>query len=200
MSRIKKSNPVHLVSSMLQNFIAQGTALIAEKEKIAAGGEYNLSGERYRETVALTSGKWALVALQDVCVEILSGGTPSTKNAAYWQGNIPWITSADIVDIHTAIPRKHITEAAVREPTAIAAPLRGRHRRRRPGRNNSPTAQRARQQKVVNWNFAFCPVNYPVTPGPSQHRPDIHVAALGGPPPTRNNKANRTTQFRVAST
>ena len=30
--------------------------LIAEKEKIAANGEYNLSGERYRETV--TFGFW----------------------------------------------------------------------------------------------------------------------------------------------
>ena len=109
-------------SSMLPHLIAQGTALIAEKEKIAASGEYNLSGERYRETVALTSGKWPLVALRDVCIEILSGGTPSTKNAAYWQGDIPWITSADIVDIQTAIPRKYITEAAVRESATNIIP------------------------------------------------------------------------------
>ena len=109
-------------SSMLQHLIAQGTALIAEKEKIAASGEYNLSGERYRETVALTSGKWPLVALRDVCIEILSGGTPSTKNAVYWQGDIPWITSADIVDIQTAIPRKYITEAAVRESATNIIP------------------------------------------------------------------------------
>ena len=40
-------------ASMLQhlNLITQGTALIAEKGKIAANGEYNLSGERYREKV-----------------------------------------------------------------------------------------------------------------------------------------------------
>ena len=109
-------------SSMLQHLMAQGTALIAEKGKIAANGEYNLSGERYRETVALTSGTWPLVALRDVCVDILSGGTPSTKNAAYWQGDIPWITSADIVDIHTAVPRKYITEAAVRESATNLIP------------------------------------------------------------------------------
>ena len=109
-------------SSMLQHLMAQGTALIAEKGKIAANGEYNLSGERYRETAALTSGKWPLVALGDVCSEILSGGTPSTKNAAYWQGDVPWITSADIVDIHTAIPRKYITEAAVRESATNIIP------------------------------------------------------------------------------
>ena len=72
--------------------------------------------------MALTSGKWPLVALRDVCIEILSGGTPSTKNAAYWQGDIPWITSADIVDIQTAIPRKYITEAAVRESATNIIP------------------------------------------------------------------------------
>ena len=109
-------------SSMLQHLMAQGTALIAEKGKIAANGEYNLSGERYRETAALTSGKWPLVALGDVCSEILSGGTPSTKNAAYWQGDVPWITSADIVDIHTAIPRKYITEVAIRESATNLIP------------------------------------------------------------------------------
>ena len=32
-----------------------GLGLIAEKEKIAAGGEYNLSGERYRETTNYAS-------------------------------------------------------------------------------------------------------------------------------------------------
>ena len=109
-------------SSMLQHLMAQGTALIAEKGKIAANGEYNLSGERYRETVTSTSGKWPLVALRDVCSEILSGGTPSTKNAAYWQGDIPWITSADIVDIQTAVPRKYITEAAIRESATNIIP------------------------------------------------------------------------------
>ena len=109
-------------ASMLQHLMAQGTALLVEKGKLAANGEYNLSGERYRETAALTSGKWPLVALRDVCVEILSGGTPSTKNAAYWQGDIPWITSADIVDIRTAIPRKYITETAVRESATNMIP------------------------------------------------------------------------------
>ena len=108
--------------AMLQHLMAQGTALLVEKGKLAANGEYNLSGERYRETAALTSGKWPLVALRDVCVEILSGGTPSTKNAAYWQGDIPWITSADIVDIRTAIPRKYITETAVRESATNIIP------------------------------------------------------------------------------
>ena len=41
--------------------------LVAEKEKIAAGGEYNLSGERYREREISTKTKWPIVELKDIC-------------------------------------------------------------------------------------------------------------------------------------
>ena len=102
-------------SSMLAELVRQGAALIVGKTKIAAGGEYNLSGERYRESESYNHSKWPLVSLKDVCAEILSGGTPSTKNEDYWKGTIPWITSADIVDIKTATPRKLITEQAIAE-------------------------------------------------------------------------------------
>ena len=41
--------------SMLEQLIRQGTALIVEKTKITEGGEYNLSGERYREAETLNT-------------------------------------------------------------------------------------------------------------------------------------------------
>ena len=88
--------------------------MVIEKAKIAADGGYALSGERYRET-EVHNAKWPMVKLKDVCDDILSGGTPSTKNEGYWKGDIPWITSADIVDIKSAIPRRYITEKAIRE-------------------------------------------------------------------------------------
>ena len=89
--------------------------LVVEKEKIAKNGEYNLSGERYREAEVHKHHKWPMVELRCVCDDILSGGTPSTKNEEYWKGDIPWITSADIVDIKTAKPRRYITQQAIRE-------------------------------------------------------------------------------------
>ena len=89
--------------------------LVVGRDRVAEGGEYNLSGDRYREVEAHKHAKWPMVELGDVCHDILSGGTPSTKNEEYWKGNIPWITSADIVDLKTARPRKHITEEAIRE-------------------------------------------------------------------------------------
>ncbi len=38
---------------------------------------------------------WREVKLGDVC-EIIGGGTPSTKIAEYWNGDIPWITPKDL--------------------------------------------------------------------------------------------------------
>ncbi len=87
---------------------------VVEKARIAGDGDYNLSGERYREG-RQQCARWPLVAVRDVCDAMLSGGTPSTRNKAYWQGDIPWITSADIVDIKTARPRRYITQAAIKE-------------------------------------------------------------------------------------
>ena len=103
--------------------------LIIEKEKIAAKGDYNLSGERYRENEIPNRAKWPMVALGDLCYDILSGGTPSTKNKEYWKGNIPWITSADIVNIKTAKPRKYIDLPPIKRSTSrVSFPVKQRRR------------------------------------------------------------------------
>ena len=97
-------------------------ALWAAKEKVAEDGEYNLSAERYRAAVDYSNAKWPMVKLGEVCEEILSGGTPSTKIHDYWQGNIPWITSADIIDIHTIRPRRYINDIALQKSATNLIP------------------------------------------------------------------------------
>ena len=92
------------------------TGLVVEKVRVAEDGDYVFNGERYR-TVVPVAAKWPLVPLKDCCRTILSGGTPSTAEEDYWTGDIPWITSADIVDIKTAVPRKFITKEAIEEST-----------------------------------------------------------------------------------
>ena len=83
--------------------------LFVSKQQLAENGDYNLSLERYR-TQELRQTKWPLVELGEVCTDILSGGTPSTEVEWYWNGNIPWMTSADIVDNNTIVIRKNITK------------------------------------------------------------------------------------------
>ena len=97
------------------------TGLIVDKKRIAEDGEYNLTGERYRDDW-LSASEWTMVKLEDVCDGILGGGTPSTKNEEYWKGNIPWITSADIMDLKTAKPKKYITEEAIKDSATNLIP------------------------------------------------------------------------------
>ena len=95
---------------------------VVRKEEIAANGEFNLSWERYSKSEYIGNYTWPMVRLQDVCERILSGGTPSTKQDEYWDGDIPWITSADITDIKTAKPRRFITREAIRESATNLIP------------------------------------------------------------------------------
>jgi type I restriction enzyme S subunit len=48
----------------------------------------------------------------DLCT-FQNGGTPSKGDPAFWNGTIPWISSADIFDGVVQPPRHFITEAAV---------------------------------------------------------------------------------------
>ena len=96
--------------------------LLIEKEMINRDGEFTISFDRYRESVDHTKTKWPLISIADLCVKILSGGTPSTKIEKYWRGNIPWITSADIVDLKTAKPRRFITEEAIKNSATNLIP------------------------------------------------------------------------------
>ena len=50
-------------AGVLDKLVGQGSVLIVGKERIAAGGEYNLSGERYRENIR-TSGEWPFVEVK----------------------------------------------------------------------------------------------------------------------------------------
>ncbi len=46
-----------------------------------------------KKSVAVQS-KWPLKSVSDI-VDIISGGTPDTNNALYWDGDIPWLSVAD---------------------------------------------------------------------------------------------------------
>ncbi len=46
--------------------------------------------------------------------DVIGGGTPSTRKDEYWDGQIPWITSADIHGIKDIQPRKKINHHAIR--------------------------------------------------------------------------------------
>lgn len=58
-------------------------------------------------------------------VEILSGGTPKTKNAEYWQdGKVPFFAPGDVTgSIYTLVTEKHITELGLANCNSAQYPI-----------------------------------------------------------------------------
>ena len=105
-------------ASMLDQFIEQGAALIVEKEQLAANGDYNLSGERYRQQERLLHTKWPTVVLEEIC-SFMTGGTPKSTVAEYYEnGTVPWLISGDIHKGEIWDCEKRITEKGVENSNA----------------------------------------------------------------------------------
>ena len=60
---------------------------------------------------------WPIVRLSDVSM-LSSGGTPSKAKAAYWNGDIPWISPKDMKSNHLDDAEDKITKTAVSESAA----------------------------------------------------------------------------------
>jgi type I restriction enzyme S subunit len=66
--------------------------------------------------------EWEVNTLEDVCAKAINGGTPSTEIEKYWEGDIPWITGADILNQKVSKIRRYITEEAVRDSSTNVIP------------------------------------------------------------------------------
>ncbi|MBP8265460.1 MAG: N-6 DNA methylase [Zoogloea sp.] len=102
------------------------TAQIVPKEKISASGDYNLSGERYREGVA-SNHSFPLVFLgEESLFHVESGGTPKSDVEEYWGGGIPWATLVDLpaTDFisEIAATKRTISDKGLRESSAKMIP------------------------------------------------------------------------------
>lgn len=55
---------------------------------------------------------WKIFSFYNLANMFLSGGTPSTKEATFWGGTIPWIQSSDIQKdiLFGVIPQKFISK------------------------------------------------------------------------------------------
>jgi len=63
------------------------------------------------------------VALGSIVIDAFSGGTPSTRQPEYWNGSIPWTTSAQLnTDLRLTSSARSISEAGLRNSSAKMAP------------------------------------------------------------------------------
>lgn len=61
----------------------------------------------------MSSNEWREVKLEECTSKIFSGGTPSTKNNLYWDGNIPWLSSGETRQTFIYRTEKNITQLGV---------------------------------------------------------------------------------------
>ena len=61
------------------------------------------------------------MTVDDCCETIYSGGTPSTKNPAYWNGDLPWLSSGETRSRFIIDTEKAITELGVYESSTKLA-------------------------------------------------------------------------------
>ena len=67
---------------------------------------------------------WEQRKISELAEKTYGGGTPTTSNEAFWNGNIPWIQSSDIVDgkLMGVEPRKYITQTALNSSATQLVP------------------------------------------------------------------------------
>ena len=71
-----------------------------------------------------TASSWEQRKVSDLAEKTYGGGTPTTSNEAYWNGDIPWIQSSDVVDgkLLGVEPRKWITQDGLNNSAAQLIP------------------------------------------------------------------------------
>jgi len=66
--------------------------------------------------------EWDIEKLEDISLNTLGGGTPSTSNAEYWDGEIAWMTSAHISDREISTGQRYITEQGLKNSSSSVVP------------------------------------------------------------------------------
>ncbi|MEN9945636.1 MAG: type restriction/modification system, specificity subunit, partial [Pseudomonadota bacterium] len=79
----------------------------------------------YKQTkVGIIPEDWDVVKLGDIG-KFIGGGTPSTQNIGFWSGDIPWISSSDLIEDnirHINITR-FITKEAINNSATKMVPI-----------------------------------------------------------------------------
>lgn len=97
-------------------------ALWVRKDKISKSGDYNLSGDRYKEIENIENRKWPIVPLGDLC-NLVGGGTPSKSDEDLWKGgNIKWLSAKHIDTTGKIAGYDLITEKAVQNSATQVIP------------------------------------------------------------------------------
>ena len=84
--------------SMLNKLTEQGSIQVVANERIAANGEYNLSGERYREKRRYAS-TYTYVPLNTIA-KVIAGNSAPQDSRFFKDGEFPFIRTSDVGVVH----------------------------------------------------------------------------------------------------
>ena len=118
------------ILSTVDEAIAKTDAIISRIEDLRRAlldylMTHGIEHREYRETeIGKIPKEWKIAKLKDVIFKALGGGTPSTKNLKYWNGDIPWMTSVGIPedDIYITKGERFITEEGLKNSAANVIP------------------------------------------------------------------------------
>ena len=121
------------IRSEKEELIRQGKIKRDKRESVIYRGTDNSYYERFadgsekcidEEIPFEIPGSWLFVRLKEIG-SIIGGGTPRTSNESYWDGNIYWITPADLSnhsDIYISHGSRSITELGLKDSSATLMP------------------------------------------------------------------------------
>jgi type I restriction enzyme S subunit len=75
------------------------------------------------ELCSIAPAEWDILAIEDVCTRVTSGGTPSRKEPAFYSGgNWPWVKTQELLDGWIDDTEEHITAKAIDSSSAKVLP------------------------------------------------------------------------------
>ena len=115
-----------------EELIKQGKIKRDKKESVIFKGEDNSYYEKIGSEVRCIDSEipfdlpesWMFARLKHIG-EVIGGGTPKTNIDEYWDGNIPWLTPADLSgyeDMHISTGARTITELGLKSSSAQLLP------------------------------------------------------------------------------
>jgi len=79
--------------------------------------------KEYKDTqIGKTPKTWQTVRLEDISEDFIGGGTPSTSNPEYWNGDIAWMTSAHINGRLITIGQRYISKKGLENSATNLVP------------------------------------------------------------------------------
>jgi type I restriction enzyme S subunit len=116
------------VLGVVDSAIESVDRVIAKTERLKKGLTQTLltrgiGHKEYKDTsIGKTPKTWQTVRLEDVSDDFVGGGTPSTSNPEYWNGDIAWMTSAHINGRLITTGQKYITKKGLENSATNLVP------------------------------------------------------------------------------